>query len=95
MNHTAESTPRRTPEQVIAHQVKVIGTAVDHLDATDRTTLLGQLADTTIRDRFKADPEALAELLRTVTADSPAGLRYSSFAGATGLLRAAGKTPPQ
>jgi hypothetical protein len=73
----------------------VIGKAVEHLDGTDRTTLLGQLADTTIRDQFKADPKALADLLRSVTANSPAGLRYSAFAGATGLLLSAGKTLPQ
>ncbi|MFE6274077.1 hypothetical protein ACFVQ9_35410 [Streptomyces goshikiensis] len=95
MSHTAEFTPRRTPEQATAHQLAVIGAAVEHLDTTDPTTLLVHLADTRIRDRYKADPEALADLLRTVTVNSPAGLRFNAFAGSAGLLRAAGKELPQ
>ncbi|MFD7556493.1 hypothetical protein ACFV9E_18385 [Streptomyces sp. NPDC059835] len=95
MDHTAVLTPHRTPEQVAAQQLAVIGKAVKHLDSTDRQTLLGQLAKTGVRDRFKADPEALADLLRSVTAGSPAGLRYSAFAGSSGLLRSASKNLPR
>ncbi|WP_424892329.1 hypothetical protein [Streptomyces sp. XH2] len=93
--NTADPTPRRTPEQVTAHHLAVIGKAVEHLDSTDRHTLLEQLAKTTIRDHFKTNPEALADLLRSVTADSTAGRRYSAFSGSAGLLLAAGKNLPQ
>ncbi|MFI0742811.1 hypothetical protein ACH4PU_32720 [Streptomyces sp. NPDC021100] len=92
MDLTAAFAPRRTPEQVTAHRLTVIGQAVEHLEHTDRQTLLHQLAKTTIRNRFKTDPEALADMLRSITPDSPPGLRYSAFSGAVHLLLAAGKT---
>ncbi|MFH0246431.1 hypothetical protein ACGRHY_29330 [Streptomyces sp. HK10] len=38
-------------------------------------------------------PTLLADLLRSIDADSPTGLRYSAFAGALSLLSAAGRAP--
>ncbi|GAA1111430.1 hypothetical protein [Streptomyces javensis] len=87
------ATARRTPAQVTADRLAVIAKAVDHLDTTDRATLLDQLTATNIRDHYKSDPVALADTLRAIDADSPTGLRYSGFAGALDLLRAAGKDP--
>jgi hypothetical protein len=80
----------QTPAQVWAARKATIDRALKHILATDRATLLAQLATTSLHDHVKADPDGLAGRLGAVTADDDSAARFSCWKAAQQVCRAAG-----
>ncbi|MEY9839417.1 hypothetical protein [Streptacidiphilus sp. EB103A] len=62
-----------------ARRLAVIAALVAYMDRTDVETLVEQLAPTRAHDSLKADPRALADVLRRSDADSPAAVLLSGY----------------
>ncbi|MBG0818706.1 hypothetical protein [Planomonospora sp. ID82291] len=59
--------------QVRKHRLDTIARAIHHLDTAPRTAVLIQLTHTSfanLRPHLRGNPDAMAQLLRTITADT-------------------------